>query len=170
VKGNFDFSLKKVLGYEGGFVNNPKDPGGMTNLGVTKAVWENYVNRQVDEAEMRALTPALVTPLYHTRYWDAVRGDDLPAGVDHVVFDCAVNSGPTRAARFLQQVVGTYQDGKIGPATLTAVLTRSKLDLIDEYCDTRVQFLQSLPTYDIFGKGWVNRVNDVRNVGEFLAK
>ena len=170
MKGNFDFSLKKVLAHEGGFVNNPRDPGGMTNLGVTKAVWEDYVKRSVDESEMRSLSPDLVAPLYRNRYWDSIRGDDLPAGIDYVVFDCAVNSGDSRASKLLQQVVGTTPDGKIGPTTLSFVITRARADLIDDYCDTRIRFLQSLPTFAVFGEGWARRVNEVRDVGKFLAK
>jgi len=79
---NFPAALALVLKAEGGFVNHPRDPGGMTNLGVTRNVWREWVNRDVDEAEMRALTPELVTPLYKQRYWDACKCDDLPRGVE----------------------------------------------------------------------------------------
>lgn len=80
MRGNFEECLALVLKHEGGFVNNPRDPGGMTNLGVTKVTYESYVNRHVDEAEMRSLTPALVAPLYKKMYWDRIKGDDLPVG------------------------------------------------------------------------------------------
>ena len=125
MKENFDVALKALLKHEGGYVNHPADPGGMTNLGVTKRVWEEWVGHEVDEQTMRGLTPDAVAPLYRKRYWDAVRGDDLPSGVDLVVFDCAVNSGVGRASKFLQKAVGVADDGKIGPATLRAVASKN---------------------------------------------
>ena len=110
MKENFDEALKAILHHEGGFVNHPKDPGGMTNLGVTKRVWEEYVGHEVDEKAMRALTPADVDTLYRRKYWDKVRGDELPAGVDYAVFDAAINSGPGRASKWLQTAVGAVPD------------------------------------------------------------
>ena len=80
MKENFDEALKALLKHEGGYVNHPADPGGMTNFGVTKRVWEEWVGHAVDEQTMRGLTPDAVAPLYRQRYWDAVRGDDLPHG------------------------------------------------------------------------------------------
>jgi lysozyme family protein len=91
MQSNFEPCLALMLAHEGGFVNHPQDPGGMTNLGVTKRVWEEWVGHEVDEKQMRALTPETVAPLYKRKYWDAVRADDLVAGVDYVVFDVAVN-------------------------------------------------------------------------------
>ena len=113
---------------------------------------------------MRALTPELVAPLYKKMYWDKVKGDDLPSGVDYVVFDIAVNSGTGRAAKMLQQVVGVPADGAIGPKTINAVLTCnvSGEDLVNKLCDKRLAFWQSLPTFDTFGKGWTNRGTHVR--------
>lgn len=169
MKENFDIAFKALLKHEGGFVNHPIDPGGMTNLGVTKLVWENWVGHPVDEQTMRGLTPEMVAPLYKKRYWDAVRGDDLPSGVDLVVFDCAVNSGVGRASRFLQQVVGVTDDGKIGPGTIQAVLSKDPKELVDAFCDKRQAFLESLPTFGTFGKGWSRRVAEVREQGENLA-
>lgn len=161
MENNFEQCLALVLKNEGGFVNNPKDPGGMTNLGVTKKTWEDWVGHPVDESVMRALGPADVAPLYKKNYWDKTRCDDLPAGVDYAIFDFAVNSGPSRAAKILQGCCGVAQDGSIGPATLNAVATRSPRDLATEICEERLKYLQSLPTYDTFGKGWTRRVNEV---------
>jgi lysozyme family protein len=158
---NFDAALAHVLESEGGFVNHPKDPGGMTNLGVTKRVWENWIGREVDEAEMRALTPELIGPMYKQIYWDKIKGDDLPAGLDYVVFDAAVNSGPSRAAKWLQSAVGAVPDGIIGPATLRAVQSHLVADLIATYQATRLEFLKNLATWDTFGKGWGRRVAEV---------
>jgi lysozyme family protein len=162
---NFDRCLEKMLKHEGGFVNHPKDPGGMTNLGVTKAVWEEWLGRPVSEKEMRALTPIMVKPLYKRKYWDAVRADDLVAGVDYCVFDVAVNSGPGRAIKFLQSCVGTTPDGGFGPATMAAVKKAEEdpTTLIKQYCAKRLEFLQSLKTWPVFGRGWERRVKEVQD-------
>ena len=121
MRNNFAESLQALLKHEGGFVNHPSDPGGMTNLGVTKAVWEAWVTHPVSEAEMRSLTPEKVAPLYKNKYWDKICGDDLPSGVDMVVFDAAVNSGPGRAAKWLQACVGVEPDGGKSLRTNVAV-------------------------------------------------
>jgi lysozyme family protein len=162
---NFDECVELMLAHEGGFVNHPQDPGGMTNLGVTKRVWEEWMGRPVTEKEMRALTPIMVKPLYKRKYWDAVRADDLVAGVDYVVFDVAVNSGPGRAIKFLQSAVGVTADGGFGPATLAAVKEAEKdpARLIELYCAKRLEFLQSLRTFETFGKGWSRRVSEVKD-------
>lgn len=161
MKASFEAALKKVLAHEGGYVNHPDDPGGMTNLGVTKKVWEEWVGRQVTEKQMRALTPALVAPLYKRKYWDKVRGDDLPAGVDYAVFDAAINSGPGRAAKWLQACVGAEVDGEIGPKTLAKVAAMDPKVLVEDYAKRRLSFLIDLPTWGTFGKGWSRRVAEV---------
>lgn len=162
MKENFDAALKAILHHEGGFVNHPKDPGGMTNLGVTKRVWEEWVGHEVDEKAMRALTPADVDTLYRRKYWDKIRGDDLPAGVDYAVFDAAINSGPGRAAKWLQTTVGAVPDGAIGAGTLAKVAAMDAKEIVEKYQATRLAFMQSLPTWDTFGKGWGRRVTEVK--------
>jgi lysozyme family protein len=161
---NFDACLKNLLIHEGGFVNLASDPGGMTNLGVTKQVWQEWVGHPVSEKEMRSLTPLMVSPLYKRKYWDACRCDDLVSGLDYCVFDVAVNSGPGRAIKFLQSCVGVTPDGGFGPATFDAVKKSSEnpASLIDLYCAKRLEFLQSLKTFPIFGKGWSRRVEEVK--------
>jgi lysozyme family protein len=165
MKENFDKCLALMLAHEGGFVNHPQDPGGMTNLGVTKRVWEEWTGHEVDEKQMRALTPELVAPLYKRKYWDAIRADELVAGVDYCVFDVAVNSGSGRAIKFLQSCVGVNADGGFGPATLAAV-EKAEEDperLIELYSAKRLDFLQSLKTFETFGKGWSRRVAEVKD-------
>ena len=166
---NFDTCLSHILSSEGGYVNNSKDPGGMTNLGCTKATWEEYVGHTVSEKDMRNLTPADVAPLYKRKYWDKVAGDDLPAGLDYCVFDAAINSGPGRAAKWLQEVAGVKADGSIGPATLKAIDAFSPLEIIAQYNDKRLQFLEALPTFAIFGKGWSNRISSVQSIASQQA-
>jgi lysozyme family protein len=162
---NFDKALAAVLVHEGGYVNNPKDPGGMTNLGCTKAVWEEHCGHSVDEKTMRALTPVDVGPLYKRKYWDKVQGDELPSGVDYVVFDAAINSGAGRAAKWLQACVGVEPDGGIGPKTLEAVRAVNPEQLIKDYSKRRLSFLSDLSTWETFGRGWFKRVNEVEAVG-----
>lgn len=166
---NWDDAFEHVIKSEGGFVNHPKDPGGMTNLGVTKAAWEEHVGHPVDEAAMRALTPATVKLFYKKRYWDAVKGDELPSGVDYAVFDLAVNSGPGRAAKFLQKAAGVTADGNIGPQTLVKVKSMDASALVDVICAIRLEFLKSLPTFATFGKGWSRRVQEVANVAALMT-
>lgn len=169
MKENFDSVLKAILHHEGGFVNHPADPGGMTNLGVTKRVWEEWVGHDVDEQTMRALTPEKVAPMYRAKYWDKIKGDDLPTGVDYIVFDAAINSGPGRAAKWLQQVVGVAADGAIGPGTMRAVNAMPTPDIVEKYQQIRLAFLQALPTWDTFGRGWGRRVQEVQVAAAGMA-
>ena len=169
MKDNFESALKAILHHEGGYVNHPADPGGMTNLGVTKRVWEEWVGHEVDEKTMRNLTPEIVGPMYKVKYWDKIKGDDLPAGVDYVVFDAAVNSGPGRAAKWLQACVGVEPDGGIGPKTLAAVRAFDANQLIEDYAKRRLSFLIDLPTWNTFGKGWGRRVAEVQKTGLDMA-
>lgn len=165
MQNNFETCLEKLLGHEGGFVNHPADPGGMTNLGVTIRVWEEWVGHPVTEKEMRNLTPLMVGPLYKRKYWDACRADELISGLDYCVFDVAVNSGVGRAIKLLQSCVGVTPDGGFGPTTYAAV-DQFKGDaaktLIEDYCAKRLEFLQSLKAWPTFGKGWERRVNEVK--------
>jgi lysozyme family protein len=159
---NWDNAFKLMLASEGGFVNHPSDPGGMTNLGVTKATWENWVGRESDEKEMRGLTPEKVEPLYKKKFWDACCCDELPSGIDYLVFDFAVNAGPGRSIKTLQSAVGATPDGGIGPMTLAAVNSFSEAELVDKFSQAKEDFYRSLNTFETFGKGWLNRVAAVK--------
>ena len=166
---NWNDSFAAVLKHEGGFVNNPKDPGGMTNLGVTRSAWESYLNRSVTEAEMRALTPDTVKPFYKAMYWDKIKGDQLPAGVDYAAYDLAVNSGTGRAAKYLQEIAGVFADGVIGPKSLEAIKSCDPEQTVDALCDMRLDFLKRLPTFETFGKGWSRRVAEVKDKASGMA-
>jgi len=159
VKSNWDRSFDLMLASEGGYGNHPSDPGGMTNLGVTKRVWEEWVGRESNEKEMRSLTKEMVEPLYKRKFWDACRCDDLPLGIDYLVFDMAVNAGVGRSAKLLQQCVGVSVDGMIGPITITAVKSKDPEELIEKFSEARELFYRGLKTFDVFGRGWLNRVN-----------
>jgi lysozyme family protein len=162
MKENWDECFAMVIKSEGGFVNHPKDPGGMTNLGVTRSAWQGFVNRDVTEAEMRALTPESVKPFYKALYWDRIKGDSLPDGVDYAAYDLAVNSGPHRAAQYLQEIAGVTADGMIGPKSLEAIKSCNAEETADAICDMRLDFLKRLATFDTFGKGWSRRVAEVK--------
>ena len=161
---NFQTSLDKLLVHEGGFVNNPADPGGMTNLGVTKQTWEEWVSHPVVEKEMRNLTPLMVAPLYKRKYWDACRADELISGFDYCLFDTAVNSGVGRAIKLMQSVVGADVDGGFGSITMALVkkAEENPAKLIEDYCAKRLEFIQSLKAFPTFGKGWTRRIEEVK--------
>lgn len=155
---NFEKCLETILHHEGGYVNHPKDPGGETNLGVTKRVWEEWGGTK----DMKDLTPEDVAPLYKKNYWDRVKGDDLPSGLDLAVFDWAVNSGTGRAAKKLQSMIGTVADGGIGPNTLRILGEYIEAEggienVIRNYAAVRQEFYESLSTFETFGKGWTRR-------------
>lgn len=167
---NFDKCLEMLLEHEGGFVNHPRDPGGITNLGVTKLTYERWLGRSVTEQEMRDLTVEQVAPIYKNQYWDKCKCDDLPSGVDWSVFDWAVNSGPGRSAKALQGIIGATQDGGIGPQTLKLVEKHSPKEMIEKMHDKRQGFYEGLKTFDTFGKGWSRRNLETREKAlELLA-
>jgi len=163
MKDNFRSALQAVLLHEGGYVNNPKDPGGMTNLGVTKKVWEEWVGHPVGEKEMRALTPDTVAPMYRKKYWDAIKGDELPTGLDYLMFDFAINAGPGRAIKTMQKAIGTVPDGAIGPKTMQALKDADQKDLVAKFSMEKELFYKALPTFATFGKGWMRRVAEAQS-------
>ena len=163
MRNNFDQCMKWVLHHEGGFVNHPDDPGGITNHGVTKKVYEEWVEREVSEQEMRDLTHEDVAPIYKKNYWARLRADDLPSGVDFCTFDWGVNSGTSRSAKALQRMVGVTADGGIGPMTLRAVANHEPQDLVEQMHYVRDQFYRSLSTFSTFGNGWTRRNNETKD-------
>lgn len=158
----FQACLAEVLRHEGGYADHPADPGGATNMGITLATLSDWRGRPVTKQEVRDLTVAEAGEIYRARYWQPIRGDALPPGVDLAVFDFAVNSGPARAVKALQSVLGVAQDGIIGPATLAALASApGAVEVITDLCDARMRFLRSLSTWPTFGGGWTRRVAEV---------
>lgn len=162
MKANFDRCLSEVLQHEGRYVNDPHDPGGETNMGISK--------RSYPKENIKAMTRARAAAIYRRDFWDAVAGDDLPAGLDLVAFDAAVNSGVSRGAKWLQTALGVSADGKIGPATLAAARKAHPEAVIDRATSARLAWLRTLPTWGRFGKGWTSRVESVRGVATGMAK
>jgi lysozyme family protein len=146
-----------LLEHEGGYVNNVHDKGGMTNLGVTKRVYDKWIGRESTEQEMRDLTPDDVAPIYKKNYWNRVKGDSLPSGLDWACFDWAVNSGSGRPAKAVQRAVGATQDGAIGNQTLGLIAEKDPKFIIDYVYTVRQAFYESLDDYKHFGRGWSRR-------------
>ena len=160
MKENFNKCLELILHHEGGYVNHPKDPGGETNLGVTKRVYEEWGGQK----NMKDLTVEDVAPIYKKNYWGRAKCDQLPSGLDLAVFDWSVNSGVGRAVKKLQKMIGTVADGGIGPNTLKSLeeyIRHHGLETtIENYKDIRQAFYRSLSTFNTFGKGWTRRNNE----------
>lgn len=138
---NFDACLAFTLKYEGGFVDHPSDPGGATNMGITIGTLSAWRGRKVSKADVRALTKGEAATIYRKRYWDAVRGDVRPAGLDLVLFDYGVNSGPAAALKQLDRVSGN-----------------SVREIIKGLCARRISIYRGLKTWSVFGKGWARRI------------
>lgn len=167
---NFQKAVDSVLASEGGYVDHPRDSGGATNRGITRAALARYRGTPVSKAEMRLLGVAEATVIYRENYWNAVQADALPRGLDFAVFDCAVNSGPRRAVLLLQETLGISRDGIFGPITLRAAATCDVIATIGRFSDLRLAFLSRLATFSVFGQGWRRRVETVRRNALLMAK
>ena len=165
MKENYEHCLGMILHHEGGYVNHPKDPGGETNMGVTRRVYENWcLEQDLFRKDMKDLEFSDVAPIYKKNYWDRCKCDSLPNGVDLCVFDMGVNAGTGRGARFLQKCVGSVSDGAVGPNTLRQVdewiAMRGEEDLITDYSERRRDYYKRLKTFSTFGRGWIRRVDE----------
>jgi len=161
-----------VLASEGGFVNNPKDPGGATCKGVTLTTLTAWRKVPCSVGELKLIGDAEAGAIFAAQYAIPIRYDDLPAGVDYAVFDASVNSGPGRAAKLLQQALGFAKadiDGVIGAKTMAAVKAADPIDLIGAYNEARLAFMQTLRIWSTFGKGWTARVESVGIQAQALA-
>lgn len=169
MKENFQSALKQILIYEGGYVNNPNDPGGATNKGVTQAVYNAWRKaRKQAPQSVKLISDTEVAAIYKRDYWDAIQGDNLASGLDLATFDLAVNSGVGRASKMLQQAAGVDQDGIIGPKTIAAA-NKNPTATIANLCNARLAFLKSLKTWRFFGKGWNSRVSSLKTAAIVMA-
>ncbi len=148
-----------ILMSEGGYVNNPRDPGGPTNLGITQQTLSGWLGHAASVADVQALTQAQVEPIYQADYYNAAHCHQLAAGVDLMIFDEAVNQGVGRAIRTLQQAAGVTADGFFGPATLAAAQALVPATAIASIYAIRAAFYRSLSDFDVFGVGWMARLN-----------
>ncbi|WP_338722970.1 glycoside hydrolase family 108 protein [Devosia sp. XK-2] len=162
----FEACLTQILRHEGGYVDHPADPGGATNMGITRKTLARWRNISpwwaLPKIEVKQLGRAEAAVIYKAGYWDQCRAEEMPPGVDLAMFDYAVNSGPDRAIRALQSILAVAVDGRVGPLTLGALARRDAAKLIEALCDRRLGFLKALSTFPIFGRGWTGRVETVR--------
>lgn len=158
----FKKCLDIVLKHEGGFVDHPKDPGGATNFGITIKTLSEWRGRDVTVEDVRSLTKQEAAEIYLSRYWNRIRGDQLPPGVDLVVFSAAVLLGVRRASGILQSIVDAKTDGIIGQETLAKVASMDVEYVIDQFCDDWLDYLRSRPHWQEFQRGWTRRVTETK--------
>lgn len=163
-KETYDESLKAVLEWEGGYTNDAADPGGPTNWGITIIDARMYWKADATASDVRQMPISVAKDIYRSKYWDAMRCDEMPPGVDYCAFDYGVNSGISRSAKVLQRLLGVTVDGKIGNETLEILMNADSKRIIADMCDERLAFLQRLGTWPVFGKGWGRRVKGVRQI------
>lgn len=172
MKENWESAFAHVIKSEGGYVNDPHDAGGETNLGVTKAAWAGYLGRPIADGEMKALTVDVVKPFYKKMYWDKLHGDELPGGLDYAAFDFGVNAGTGQAAKFIQRAVGVTADGAIGPGTMGAVAKANPAQLLASFTQQKKDFYNGIverkPDQAKFLKGWMARVDHVQQTADTM--
>ena len=173
MKETFKSVMEWVFAHEGGYSDDPRDSGnwtgGAVGKGDLKGTKFGISAKAYPKLDIRSLTKDRAQALYKRDYWDKVRADDLPAGLDYVAFDAAVNSGPAQSARWIQRAVGIEADGIVGERTLAKVADRDVADVIHAACNQRLAFMRSLKTWKTYGKGWSRRVADVRENALRLA-
>ena len=167
---NFDTALDVILALEGGFSNHPADPGGATNLGITRERLSLWLGREASIKDVKDISLETASEIYRAHYWNAARCGDLPSGVDLAVFDCAVNQGVGRATRFLQIACGAKIDGVVGPETLAKVREKSVDNLLIEFFAQRMRSYGNLPSlFKTFGLGWSRRLMFVHDKSKSLS-
>lgn len=158
-----------ILMSEGGYSNNPHDPGGPTNLGITQSTLSAWLGHPASVADVQRLTQAQVEPIYQAEYYNAAHCQQTPAGVDLMVFDEAVNQGVGRAIRTLQQAIGVTADGYFGPMSLAAAQACQAEPTINRIFDLRAAFYRSLGDFGVFGPGWISRIERTRTLALAMA-
>jgi lysozyme family protein len=162
--------LNFTLRWEAGFVNHPNDPGGPTNFGITQNVLAGWRGQPISLTDVKNMPRHEAADIYRANYWAAIRGDDLPAGVDLAVWDYGVNSGPTRAIKALQGALGVEADGFIGAATIDAAAKANPDSIARKVCEQRQAFVRRLDTYKTFGKGWESRIAACKALALSMAR
>jgi lysozyme family protein len=170
---NYAACLDKTLGYEGGYSDDPNDPGNWTGCapgaGELKGTMKGISACSYPDEDIANLTDDHIAEIYRQDYWDVVKGDDLPAGLDLCTFDGGVNSGPARGLQWTQEATGAAPDGVCGPETIACCQAAEPHAAIDAACDARLAFLRTLDTWPRYGEGWTNRVEDVRRTAHSMA-
>lgn len=146
---NFDQAFDRLMGHEGGYVNDPQDPGGETKWGISKRSYPHLLIKDLTREDAKTI--------YRADFWNKINGDDMYDGVAFQAFDFAVNSGIQTAIRKLQSAIGVADDGYWGPATRAAAAKMSETDIIMRFVAERLDFWTRLSTWAAFGKGWARR-------------
>lgn len=167
---NYAQALDELLRHEGGYTNNPHDPGGPTNFGITIYDYRKYINRAGTARDVRRMTVDQAKAIYRAKYWDAQRCDDLPSGVDYAIFDYGVNSGIGRSGRVLRHLLKLPPGTTINSAVVAEAQKHKPAELVNQICDERLRFLQSLHTWPVFGRGWTRRVKECRALAFKMAR
>ena len=154
---------EQIFPWEGGYVDHPSDPGGATNMGITihtmRALDMDLDNDgDVDKEDVEKVTKEVALSIYRSQYWDKVEGDTAPSGVDAILMDGAVNSGPRASVRWVQRAMGVQADGILGPVTRKAINNSNPRMLVDRAIEERLKSVRQFRNYDVFGKGWENRI------------
>lgn len=166
----FSACLAETLKWEGGFSNDPYDPGGATMNGITQRVYDAYrLRKHLSKQSVRNIAPAERDEIYRATYWDEVNGDRLPAGVDLVTWDYGVNSGPSRAIKSLQKALGVVPDGHMGEITERAICNCDPTEIVNKVMDERRAFLKALKTFWRFGRGWMRRCDGIEQAALKMA-
>ena len=164
---SFDICLAFTLREEGGYVDDPADPGGATNMGITLATYREWSDEpNLGDAQVEDMTLKTARAIYRSLYWNPLRADALPPGVDLSVFDMGVNTGIWCSAKLLQQALGftgDEVDGSIGPDTLAAADRFDARTLVNNLADRQVAYYRSLADFPTFGTGWLNRTEARRD-------
>lgn len=169
MKQNFDKALQLTLDWEAGWSNDPRDSGGATMRGVTIATYSHYLKREATQQELRNITNEEVRDIYKTLYWNKVRADDLPSGIDYALFDASVNMGVTQAVILMQLSVGATPDGVIGEKTIAAINSKDPNETLNRFTSIKESFYKSLKNFSVYGKGWLRRVKGVKEKATELA-
>ena len=151
---NFDAAFTLLLGHEGKYSNHPSDPGGATCWGVT----ERVARAAGYDGEMADMPVFVAKSIYSRDYWNVCLCESFPAEVRFPLFDAAVNSGTKQAIKWLQKSLGVTDDGIIGRVTLLASKNQPGAITAMRMAGYRLQFMSSLPTWSVFGRGWTNRI------------
>lgn len=170
MKNNYENCLKSVLLSEGGYVNDPHDPGGPTNMGITLRTYRKHYGMRKTRYNLKRITFQEVAYIYRISYWNTCKCDILPYGVDLITFDSSVHSGPFKAIKWLQAAVGVKQDGIIGPITMEAIIKTPAARIVRKMLPNRLRFLEKLRGWWRYGIGWRRRINRLESQSLMMIK
>ena len=146
----FDVAFDRLMGHEGGYVNDPNDPGGETKWGISKRSYPNL--------NIRDLTRDQAKEIYRRDFWSKIHADVLPDGVSFQLLDFAINSGIQTAIRYFQRALGVADDGHWGPTSQQAADHTTEWDMIMRLNAERLDFMTRLKNWKDHGKGWARRI------------